>query len=104
MPYSERTQLLSTTTLENSAWWRVDAYDRITLQVSGISTSEDTIQIFGSNYSSAASGENQLGSNITSDDIVTVDPGIMWLRVKRSAVSTGSRITVMGLAQAGFSR
>ena len=105
MPYSEHTMLLSSlTTLGSSGWWRVDAFDRITIQVSGISSSEDTVQFFGSNFSSAASGENQIGSDLTANDLVTIDPGFMWLKVTRSAVSTGSRITAVGIGQVAWSR
>lgn len=89
--FIEGTLLNAVVAAGDGEWIKVLGLTPMTVDIAGITSA--TIQVRGSDQPTVpANGDHQrqLGSNITSDQIVTIDAPVKWLKVMVSAWVSGT--------------
>lgn len=79
------------TDVDDGVWVDVSFFQKMTLQVSGITTA--TVQVRGSlDLSKPANNTDgfQIGANITADAVQEITTPVRWLKLKVSAFTTGT--------------
>jgi len=83
--------LTNITDITNGEWMAVLGWHPLTIQIEGITTA--TVQIRGSNQKAQpenAADQFQLGANITSDGLFSLDAPVKWIKIKVPAYTSGT--------------